>query len=157
MALDFKISSHRMAIHWWWYGFGDGRFHQAVFWMMDNGYWSIWIDRCWSVGLSDHHPLELGEPGPLLFPGLASSLDPGLSAVWNRHFSFFTALCSYAFYWHSAFCGDNHVCSRVLHDCVMPYVLCFEDDIYFRQLIFAFTSLHRTLEMQYYVLACCLL
>ena len=51
-----------------WYGFGDGWFCQAVFWMMVNGYWSIWIGRCDLLDFSDH-PLELGGPGPLLSLG----------------------------------------------------------------------------------------
>jgi len=57
------------------------------------------------------------------------------------------------------FCGsDNHVCFRVLHNCVSALTCCvLQDDIYFRQFIFAFTSLHQTLEIQYYVLVCCLL
>jgi len=94
---------------------------------MVNGYWSTWIGRCLSVGLSAH-PVELGGPGPFCLPLAASSLDPELSDIF--HFFF-------------------HDCSAFSAVIIMPaavfYMIMFclvylhcRDDISFRQFIFAF-------------------
>ena len=113
--------------------------------LLDDGHW-ILVILDWSLlihGLSDH-PLELGGPGLLSFPGVASSLDPGLSAIWHwlsvdwhRHFSFFFLLrCAV-----THFIGILHfvviiMFAVVFYMIVLLLCLCvLQDDIYFRQFI----------------------
>ena len=106
--------------------------------LLDDGHWvgQIGLFAADPMDFCDH-PLELGEPGPLLFPGVASSLDSGswiLDSLPSdiRHLIHFllvfTALCSLVFLLHSAFCRDNHVCCIYMIVVFLPFMCCVLQD-----------------------------